>query len=134
MNKQANSLDKLKDIYKLNKCYTLIELCQKSDYSRRSIHRFLSKLGYFSSFTHNSKWYTLAIIPNFNKDGLWFHENIGFSKHGDLKKTIVHLIDRSSQGIFANQLIEKLSIPCYAVLTHLYKNGSVFRYKGVTGV
>lgn len=129
MNKQINSLEKLKHLYEQNKCYTINELCQKSDYSRRSIHRFLSELGYFSSFTHNSKWYTLATIPNFNKDGLWFYENIGFSKHGDLKKTIVHLINRSSQGVSANQLIEKLSIPCYAVLNHLYKNGSVFRCK-----
>lgn len=110
----------------------MTELCQKSGYSRRSIHRFLSELGYLSSFTHNSKWYTLATIPNFNKDGLWFHEHIGFSKHGDLKKTIVHLINRSSQGVFANQLIEKLSLPCYAVLNHLYKNSSIFRIKDKT--
>jgi hypothetical protein len=129
MNKQNNSLEKLKHLYEQNKCYTINELCQKSDYSRRSIHRFLSELGYFSSFTHNSKWYTLATIPNFNKDGLWFYENIGFSKHGDLKKTIVHLINRTSQGISANQLIEKLSIPCHAVLNHLYKNGSISRCK-----
>lgn len=129
MTKRMNSLGRLKYLYDQKKCCTINELCQKLNYSSRSIHRFLTELGYFSSFTHNSKWYTLATIPSFNKDGLWFYEDIGFSRHGNLKKTIVHLINRSSRGVSAKQLTEKLSIPCHAVLNHLYKNGLVSRSK-----
>lgn len=129
MNKQTNSLQKLESLYTQKNCYTIIELCSKLHYSSRSIHRFLTEAGYFSSFTHNSKWYTLATIPDFNKDGLWFYHDIGFSKHGNLKKTIIHLINRSNRGLLVKQLNEKLSISCHAVLNHLYKSTLVSRTK-----
>jgi len=41
--------------------------------SRMSIFRRLKEIGYFSSFSHAGKYYTLTNIPQFDENGLWFH-------------------------------------------------------------
>ena len=102
------------------------------NYSAISIRRFLKQVGYFSSFTHNSKWYTLSSIPEFDKNGLWFYNQIGFSSHGNLNENIVHFINKSSHGLSAKQLAEILSIPCHAVLNHMYKSGAIDRFKSTS--
>ncbi len=119
----------LTGLFEQKKCYTISELCETLGYAAISIKRFLKQIGYHSSFTHNSKWYTLRSVPDFNRDGLWFYEGIGFSRHGNLKQTILHLITQSRQGLSARQLAEKLSVPGHAVLNHMYKAGVLDRLK-----
>jgi hypothetical protein len=121
--------EQLEQLFVQQKCWMIADLCQPLDYSAISVRRLLKQVGYFSSFTHNSKWYTLHSVPTFNKDGLWFHDGIGFSKHGNLKKTILHFIDKSAQGLSAMQLADKLLVPCHAVLNQMYKSGVVDRFK-----
>jgi hypothetical protein len=41
---------------------------------------------------------TLRDAPRFNRDGLWRHKDIGFSKHGSLTATIGYLVGRSPSG------------------------------------
>ena len=100
----------------------LADLARSLDYALISVRRLLKQIGYFRSYTHNGKWYTLRDSPQFNRDGIWHHKNIGFSKHGSLIATIVHLVARSPAGLSARALGEKLQHPCHAVLTNLHKN------------
>ena len=81
------------ELFDQRKCYTIDQLHSAMDYSLISIRRFLKEIGYYSSFTHNSKWYTLKTIPSFTKSGIWFYKDIGFSKHGNLNQTILHFVD-----------------------------------------
>ncbi|MFQ5630293.1 MAG: hypothetical protein ACE5I1_16100 [bacterium] len=120
---------RLEQLFSQQKCRTIDDLCQSLEYSAISVRRFLKQVGYFSSFTHNSRWYTLHSIPIFNKDGLWFYNDIGFSQQGNLKKTILYLIDKSPQGFSATQLSGKLLTPCHAVLHQMYKAEAVDRFK-----
>lgn len=129
MQKQLKAKERLKQLFEQKQCWTIDELCHSLGYAAISVRRFLKQLGYFSSFTHNSKWYTLTSVPSFNKDGLWFYDGIGFSKHGNLKQTIICFINRSPQGLSAKELAEKLSTPCHAVLNHLYNSGMIERFK-----
>lgn len=129
--KQAEN--KMKQLFKIKKCYTIKELSQELSYSAISVRRFLKKLGYYSSFTHNSKWYTLSTIPKFNKRGLWFHQEIGFSKHGSLKQTIIYFIDKSSHGLTAKELLNIISVPCHPVLNQMYKKGQTERFNTKKG-
>ena len=133
MKEQPPPKQRLVKLFDERKCWTISELCEKINYAAISVKRFLKQLGYYSSFTHNSKWYTLDWIPHFNKDGLWFYEGIGFSKHGSLTKTMLHFIEHSQQGLSAKQLADKLSSPVYAVLNHLYKRGLIERLKTQPG-
>lgn len=66
--------------------------------SRMSIFRRLREIGYFSSYNHAGRYYTLAYIPQFDDYGLWMHQGIGFSQFGSLKSTIVELVNRSPIG------------------------------------
>ena len=114
----------------------LADLAQVLDYALISVRRLLKQIGYFRSYTHNGKWYTLHDSPQFDRDGLWHHQNIGFSKYGSLTATIAHLVARSPAGLSARELAQKLQHPCHAVLTHLHQDqildrvrvGGQFRY------
>lgn len=129
MQVKTKPLLQLKNLFAQKSCWTIKQLHEKMDYSAISIRRFLKQVGYYSSFTHNSKWYTLHSIANFDKNGLWFYEDIGFSKHGNLKQTIVYFIDKSPQGLSANELEALLSTPLLAILNHIYKSGAIERIK-----
>ena len=107
----------------------LAELAKGLDYALITVRRLLNQIGYFRSYTHNGKWYTLRTSPEFNRDGIWHHRGIGFSKHGSLTATIIHLAARSPAGLSARELADKLEHPCHAVLTNLHKNGELDRIK-----
>jgi len=125
--KDANQ--KLTSAFEMQKCWMIEPLSRQMNYSIPSVRRFLAKAGYYSSFTHNGRWYTLASIPNFGREGLWFHKEIGFSNAGSLTRTLVRLIERSPGGMTADQLGEKLRCRCHAVLVELYRKGRVQRQK-----
>jgi hypothetical protein len=78
-------------------------------------------------------WYTLHSIPSFNKRGLWFYQNIGFSKHGNLKQTIFNFVSKSPQGLTAKDLFEILLIPCHSVLNQMYKKNQIDRFNTQRG-
>ena len=133
MKKQNQPLKVLNQLFNQKKCWTISQLSEAMGYAEISVKRFLKQIGYYSSFTHNSKWYTLDRLPAFNKDGLWFYEGLGFSKDGNLKKTILRLIDKSHQGLSAKQLTQKLNSPNYAVLNQMHKSGVIDRLKTPKG-
>ena len=119
--------DRLQTLFRRRKCWMLQELAQSLDYALVSVRRFLKDIGYFRSYTHNGKWYTLQGLPRFNREGLWRHNDIGFSKHGSLIATIHYLIQRSPAGLSASELTQKLQHSCHAVLTQLHHAGHVDR-------
>jgi hypothetical protein len=121
--------EQLKKMFHQRPCWILADLAHALDYAFISVRRFLVQIGYFRSYTHNGKWYTLRSTPRFNREGLWHHRDIGFSKHGSLTATIGHLVGRSPAGLSARQLAQKLRHPCHAVLTHLQQNGQLDRLK-----
>ena len=120
-------------LFDQTKCWTIQELTHFLNYSTISIRRFLKEIGYYSSFTHNSMWYTLHSIPTFNKRGLWFYQDIGFSKHGNLKQTIFNFVSKSTQGLTAKDLFEILLIPCHPVLNQMYKRNKIDRFNTQRG-
>jgi hypothetical protein len=107
----------------------LDQLAESLGYALISVRRFLQQIGYCRSYTHNGKWYTLQDSPNFDRDGLWHHKGIGFSKHRSLTATIGYLVGRSPAGLSAGELSQKLQPPCHAVLTQLHKAGRLDRLR-----
>jgi len=78
-------------------------------------------------------WYTLNSIPTFNKRGLWFYQEIGFSKHGNLKQTIFNFVSKSPQGLTAKELFEILMIPCHPILNQMYNKNQIDRFNTQRG-
>ena len=97
--------------------------------STRSIFRDLLSEGYFSSFTHAGKYYTLKNIPRFNADGIWFYQEIGFAKFGTLKETLIKLIDKSETGKTHDELKKQLHIRVHNTLLDLVKHSKIIRKK-----
>jgi len=130
---KKNPQDRLVLLFDQKKCWTIEELTHPLNYSTISIRRFLKDIGYYSSFTHNSMWYTLHSIPSFNKRGLWFYQDIGFSRHGNLKQTIFNFASKSPQGLTAKELFEILLIPCHPILNQMYKKNQIDRFNTQRG-
>jgi hypothetical protein len=104
-------------------------LASHLQYSIISVRRFLSAIGYYSSFTHNGAWYTLRSIPRFGRNGLWFHGDIGFSRAGSLTRTLIDQINRSPSGMTAEQLGETVGGRYHSVLVNLSRKGKICRQK-----
>ena len=123
--------ERLENLLHQRRCWRLAPLAQTLGYALISVRRFLKQIGYFRSYTDNGKWYTLRDTPEFNRDGLWHYQGIGFSKHVSLTATIAHLVGRSPAGLTAIELAQKLQHPCHTVLTRLHQNGQLDRVKVV---
>jgi len=72
--------------------------------SGRTVARALRKLGYHSSYSHGGRFYTLAEIPRFDRHGLWFHDDVGFSRYGTLLATLDRLVESSEAGYTHEEL------------------------------
>jgi len=129
MSTAMNTTQRLVSAFKRQKCWMIRPLAEQINYSIPSVRRFLTKIGYYSSFTHNGRWYTLASTPRFKQDGLWFHKKIGFSREGSLTHTLVRLAEQSPNGLTADQIGEKLQCRCHTVLVKLYREGRLQRQK-----
>ena len=119
----------ISSIFEKQSCWMIKPLAAKLDYSIRSVQRFLTAVGYYRSFTHNGGWYTLRSIPKFDRDGLWFYNDIGFSRAGNMTDTLVELTCKSLQGITAEELGEKLHCRCHSVLVRLIRDAKLQRLK-----
>ncbi len=103
--------EQLTALFAKQPCWMIRSLAAELGYSVPSVRRFLAAVGYYSSFTHNGKWYTLRPIPSFNRDGLWFHQEMGFSRAGSLAETLTVLTENNPAGVTAGQLGEKTPLP-----------------------
>ena len=90
-----------------------------------SLHRDLAKLKCATSFTDNSRYYTLPDTPNYDENGLWRHGSIGFSKYGTAKETVRVLISESLSGLSHAELQEMLGISLYTPLRVLVEEKAV---------
>jgi len=120
---------RLVSLFAQQPCWMIEPLAAEMDYSIPSVRRFLSRTGYYSSFTHNGKWYTLRSIPRFSRDGLWFYQDIGFSRDGSLPNTLIELTSQSPVGMTAEMLGEKLRCRCHTILVQLCRKGKLQREK-----
>lgn len=95
--------------------------------SRRSVFRDLKRLGYLTSFTHRGCFYTLRDIPRFDHDGLWFHEDVGFSRFGTLKRTVAHLVPEAPGGRTHGELGALLRVRAHNTLLDLVRGQALGR-------
>jgi len=95
--------------------------------SRMSVFRRLSKIGYLTSYNHAGRFYTLRSLPTFDREGLWCHEGICFSRHGTLKSTVIHLVEQSDSGSTQHELQVRLRIRVHNTLLDLVRQKRIGR-------
>ncbi len=96
--------------FKLKKVMTIFELSKILRCSFSTVRRRLKQWRALTSYNKNGRYYTLPGIPKFTKRGLWKHRDIFFSKHGTLKKNIIHFVRTSKKGLSNSELEEILGI------------------------
>ena len=95
--------------------------------SRMTAFRQLKGLGYYSSYSHSGKYYTLGSIPIFDRNGLWSYGGVRFSKYGNLMETIAVLVKRSEAGYFASELAKLLHVFVHNAVGRLFALGRLLR-------
>jgi hypothetical protein len=95
--------------------------------SRMSIFRRLSSVGYLSSYSHAGRYYTLRSIPQFDADGLWRFEGIGFSRDGTLLATALRLVQTSETGRTQRELQFRLGVRVHNALLELVERKQLRR-------
>jgi hypothetical protein len=88
------------------KVITIEKLVELMQCSVITVRRRLKTWNTFTSINRNGRYYTLPQIPVFDDDGLWRYQSILFSKHGNLKQTILGLIRKSQMGLSAGEIAQ----------------------------
>ena len=92
-----------------------------------SVFRRLRDLSYLSSYTHTGRYYTLWDIPEFDEDGLWRYEAIGFSRFGTLKATVIYHVGHAEAGRTHEELEALLRVRVFSTLHRLIRAGELSR-------
>lgn len=95
--------------------------------SRSSFFRDLKKLNLITSYTHAGQYHAFSTTANYNDYGLWFYDEIGFSKYGTLKNTLIHIISNEEIGMTHKELKSKLCAKVQNTLTTLVKEKLIDR-------
>ena len=104
------------------------QLAAQLQLSIKTIQRALIKAGYFASINRNGCFVTLKNIPKFNEWGLWSVDRIHFSKHGNLRDTLVTLIEQAASGCTLQELENHVGTRVHNHLSHLIRDGKVRRF------
>jgi len=121
---------------KKEKIFTLPKLVEILQCSSRTGQTKLKMWNTYTSYNQNGKYYTLPEIPRFDEKGLWRFKNAAFSRHGNLKKTIIHLVNASTSGLSGSELGKILGLAPQSFVHHFRdvtglrreKHGGVYVY------
>jgi hypothetical protein len=68
-------------------------------------------------------------VPRFDENGLWHYKKVSFSKYGNLKNTIVHLINASPSGLTGNEIGNLVRLRSRSFLHHFRNVAGIHREK-----
>ena len=96
---------------------TLSQLETLLSCSQRSVQRYLSKWDGLRSYNCNGKYFTLPVIARFDSFGVWKYQDIGFSRFGNLKNTVMQLVSNSPAGLTATELGHTLGVNAHSFMS-----------------
>ena len=85
----------------------IMTLGEVAEFIRSSIHTARRRLRQWqaaNSYNHNGRYYTLPEVPEFDGHGLWRWRGVFFSQYGNLKQTVITLVQRSPAGLDVGEL------------------------------
>ena len=122
------SVSRLNQLFRRRRAVLLDDLRRALDTtSRTTIFRVLKAVGYFTSYSHAGRYYTLRRIPKFDRWGLWAWQGIGFSSRGTLRATAVFLVEQSPAGLTHQELQQRLGLRVYDTVRSLVADGAITR-------
>ena len=95
--------------------------------SRRTTFRYLSQLPYLRSYNHNGRFYTARDPTCFDRFGLLWLGDVGFSRDRSLAATVRRLLGESPDGFTDKELRGLLRVPVHAFLLAAVRQGRARR-------
>jgi hypothetical protein len=130
MRPQLYAADDLRQLLHAQKVATLPQLQSVlGAQGRMTVFRKLKALSYLSSYSHAGRYYTLPDIARFNEQGLWFWNDIRFSKRRTLKQTLERWVEESPAGYFDWELEQQLHVAVRGTLIKLIGQERIAREK-----
>ncbi len=120
-----NKIERIENQFNERIVIILPELSLVLNVSIRTIQRITRQWNTIRSYDHNGRYFSLDKLAEFNSYGIWKINNIHFSKFGNLKNTLVAIINNSTQGMDASQIRDVLGVDTRSFLS---------QYKDVSGV
>lgn len=112
------------------KVITIDQLVSLLQCSVITVRRRLKKWNTYTSINQNGRYYSLPQTPVFDDNGLWRYQSILFSKHGNLKQTILCLIRRSQTGLSAGEIAQLVDLsPSNSFFSVIHKSADISREK-----
>jgi len=116
--------------FRRQKIITIAQLVQWLKCSVITARRRLKNWQSYTSINKNGRYYTLPQIPVFDENGLWKYRTVFFSKHGNLKQTIVALITESEKGLSAVEIAKLVDlVPNSSFLSRIKSAAGIKREK-----
>jgi hypothetical protein len=113
--------------FKKERIVTVVLLASWLSCSVATARRRLKAWKAYTSYNHNGRYYTLPEIAEFDDNGLWRYQGVFFSKHGNLKQTLVHLVTHSGQGLSGSELGALLGLQPRSFLSHFRDHPALYR-------
>jgi hypothetical protein len=128
MNVQHQRLETIERIIRKYKIQSFVTILSKMDCSSITLRRDIKAIGGTTSYTHRGKYITLADIPVFNENGIWFYKKVGFTKFKNSLDLIVNIIN-TKEGITKENIEEILKIKISKQIQILLKQNRLHRVK-----
>jgi hypothetical protein len=126
---REEATDAVVKVFRKRKILTLQEIQEIAGWSPMTLWRNLKPIGYCTSFNCNARYYTLAGIPRFDENGLWFYRTVGFSSYGTLNRTIVARVESSAMGFTPNELSTILTVRVQNQVARLHAENQLGRFR-----
>lgn len=114
---------------KKEKVFTLKRLVSLLGCSSRAAQSKLQQWRTYTSYNQNSRYYAMPDIPQFDAHGLWHYKGKYFSRYGNLKQTVVHLIVESECGLSGDQIGKLVGLAPQSFLHHFREVADMRRIK-----
>ena len=128
MDRPTANRDALRSLLKKQKIAALDQLKRAIGTTcTMTVFRRLKELGYRTSYSHRGRFYTLAETPQFDKDGLWSYQSVGFSRFGNLLQTTQEFVEQAAAGLTAGELRSLLHVEVKQSLLQLVRQKQLRR-------
>jgi len=128
MRPESFHADQLTEFLYTRKIATMPEMKEAlGTHADLTVFRKLKDLGYRTSYSHRSRYYTLKGTPQFSESGLWSYRSVCFSRYGTLINTAEVFVTGSASGYFAEELDNVLQVGTKDALLNLYRRRRVSR-------
>jgi hypothetical protein len=111
------------------KVFTLDRLVSCLSCSVPTARLKLKQWGAYTSYNQNGRYYSVATVPRFDNNGLWHYKEIYFSRYGNLKNTVIELVERSSSGLTGKEIGALVRLDSRSFLHHFRSAGGIQREK-----